>query len=46
MVITSSRERSWKLVAMLSSLVSGGRVAGLIYIGSQSKFVPFVVGRR
>ena len=39
-----SRERSWKLVAMLSSFVSLAAVAGLIYIGSQSKFVPFVVG--
>ena len=39
-----SRERSWKLVAMLSSLVTLAAVVGLVYIGSQSKFIPFVVG--
>ena len=39
-----SREHAWKVVAMLSMLVSLTAVAGLIYIGSQSKFIPFVVG--
>lgn len=39
-----SRERSWKVVAMLSTLVALVAVLGVIYIGAQSKFVPFVVG--
>ena len=39
-----SRERSWKLAALLSSLVALAAVIGLTYIGSQSKFVPFAIG--
>ena len=39
-----SRERSWKLAAMLSSLVALVAVMGVIYIGSQSKFIPFAIG--
>lgn len=39
-----SRERSWKLAALLSSLVALAAVIGLVYIGSQSKFIPFAIG--
>jgi type IV secretion system protein TrbF len=34
---------AWQLVAIVSLLIVLGSVAGVIYIGSQSKFVPYVV---
>ena len=38
-----SQARIWRLAALLSMLVALGAVGGVIYIGSQSKIVPYVV---
>ena len=38
-----SQARTWRLAALLSMLVSLGAVGGVVYIGSQSKIVPYIV---
>lgn len=38
-----SQQRMWQIVAMISLLVALGAVGGVIHIGSQSRFVPYVV---
>jgi type IV secretion system protein TrbF len=38
-----SGERTWQVVAIASLLVALVAVAGVVHIGSQSKFVPYVV---
>jgi len=35
--------RAWRLAALLSMVVAAGAVGGGVYIGSQSRIVPFVV---
>ncbi|MQA21658.1 conjugal transfer protein TrbF [Rugamonas rivuli] len=40
--VVASR-RNWQLLAILSLLVALASVGGIIHIGSQSKFVPYVV---
>ena len=40
--IISSRQ-IWQATALLALLVSIGAVGGIIYIGSQSRFIPFVI---
>ena len=35
--------RAWRLAALLSMVVAAGAVSGVVYIGSQSRLVPFVV---
>jgi type IV secretion system protein TrbF len=35
--------RVWQLIALLSLLIALGSVGGIIYIGSKSKFIPYVV---
>ena len=38
-----SQQRMWQIVAMIALLVALGAVGGVVYIGSQSRFVPYVV---
>lgn len=38
-----SGERTWQVVAIASLLIALVAVAGVVHIGSQSKFVPYVV---
>lgn len=38
-----ARERLWRLIAIICLLVTGISVGGVVYIGSQSRFVPYVV---
>ena len=40
--VVSSRQ-TWQVVGILSLLIALASVGGIIYIGSQSKFVPYVV---
>lgn len=40
--VVSSR-RSWQMVGILSLLIALASVGGVVYIGSQSKFIPYVV---
>jgi type IV secretion system protein TrbF len=40
--VVSSRQ-AWQVTGMLSLLVALASVGGMVYIGSQSKFVPYVV---
>lgn len=40
--VVSSRQ-TWQVVGILSLLIALAGVGGMIYIGSQSKFVPYVV---
>jgi type IV secretion system protein TrbF len=40
--VVSSRQ-TWQVVGILSLLVALSSVGGMVYIGSQSKFVPYVV---
>lgn len=40
--VVSSRQ-SWQVVGILSLLIALAAVGGLIHIGSQSKFVPYVI---
>jgi len=40
--IAASR-RNWQLLAILSLLVALAAVGGMIHIGSQSKFIPYIV---
>lgn len=35
--------RTWQIVALLALLIALGAVGGIIYIGSQSRLVPYVV---
>jgi type IV secretory pathway TrbF-like protein len=35
--------KTWRLAALLSMTVAAGAVGGVVYIGSQSRLVPFVV---
>jgi type IV secretion system protein VirB5 len=38
------RERDlWRIVALLSLMISLSAVGGILYIGSQSKFIPYIV---
>lgn len=37
------REKRWRMMAFLSALVALIAVGGVVYIGAQSKFVPYVV---
>lgn len=38
-----ARERAWRRIALMSLLVTGFAVGGAVYIGSQSKIIPYVV---
>ena len=38
-----SQRQTWQVIGILAMLISLGAVGGLIHIGSQSKFVPYVV---
>ena len=38
-----TQKQSWQVIALLSLLICFMAVAGIFYIGSQSKFVPYVV---
>jgi type IV secretion system protein VirB5 len=38
-----SAKRMWQAIALISLLISLGAVGGIIHIGEQSKFVPFIV---
>lgn len=38
-----SQQRLWQLVAMISLLLALAAVGGVIHIGSQSRFVPYIV---
>lgn len=40
--IVSSRQ-TWQMIGILSLLIALAAVGGLIYIGSQSKFIPYVI---
>ena len=40
--ILSSR-RTWQIIGILSLLIALSAVGGIVYIGQQSKFVPYVV---
>lgn len=40
--VLSSRQ-SWQVVGILSLLIALSSVGGIVYIGSQSKFIPYVV---
>lgn len=42
MGVVSSRQ-TWQMIGILSLLIALGGVGGSIYIGSQSRFVPYVV---
>lgn len=35
--------RTWQIVALLALLITVGAIGGIIYIGSQSRLVPYVV---
>ena len=35
--------RAWQLLALISLLIAFVAVSGVIYIGSQSKFIPYIV---
>ena len=43
--VVSSRQ-TWQVVGILSLLIALASVGGIVYIGSQSKFVPYVVRGR
>ena len=38
-----SQRQSWQVIGILSLLIAFGGVGGVIVIGSQSKFIPYVV---
>lgn len=38
-----SSKQMWQFIGLASLLISVGSVGGLIYIGSQSKYVPYIV---
>lgn len=38
-----AQRRAWQLIGILSLLIALAAVGGLIHIGSQSKFIPYVV---
>jgi type IV secretion system protein TrbF len=38
-----SRELAWRRLALLSSVVAAMSVGGLVYIGTRSKFVPYII---
>lgn len=38
-----NQAKSWRIAAIISGVVSVAAVAGVIYIGSQSKLIPYVV---
>ena len=38
-----SSKRMWQAVALLSLMMALGAVGGIVHIGSQSKFVPYVI---
>lgn len=38
-----SEKRTWQAIALLSLLLAVAAVGGIVHIGSQSKFVPYVV---
>lgn len=38
-----NQRRMWQIIALLASIITLAAIAGLIYIGSQSKFVPYVI---
>ncbi|MGL6175390.1 MAG: VirB8/TrbF family protein, partial [Vibrionaceae bacterium] len=40
--VVSSRQ-SWQVVGILSLMIALASVGGVVYIGSQSKFIPYVV---
>ncbi len=40
--LAASRQ-TWQMLGLLSLLIALGSVGGMIYIGSQSKFIPYVV---
>jgi type IV secretory pathway TrbF-like protein len=40
--LAASRQ-AWQMLGLLSLLIALGSVGGMIYIGSQSKFIPYVV---
>lgn len=40
--VVSSRQ-SWQFIALLSMLITLASIGGIIHIGSQSKFIPYVV---
>lgn len=37
------RAKNWRLVAILSLFIAGGAVAGVIYMGSRTNIVPYIV---
>ena len=39
----SATARFWRIISLISMLIAGAAVAGVIYIGSQSKIIPVVV---
>lgn len=39
-----AQKKVWQFVALVSSAITLISVSGVIYVGSQSKFVPYVVG--
>lgn len=38
-----AQAKNWRIVALLSGITAAVAVAGVVYIGAQSKFVPYVV---
>lgn len=38
-----SQRQTWQVIGLLSLLIALAAVSGMIYIGSQSKFIPYVV---
>ncbi|MEY3202202.1 MAG: hypothetical protein RIR70_1752 [Pseudomonadota bacterium] len=38
-----SQRQTWQVIGILALLITLSAVAGMIYIGSQSKFIPYVV---
>jgi type IV secretion system protein VirB5 len=38
-----SQAKNWRIVAVLSGITAVMAVAGVVYIGAQSKFIPYVV---
>ncbi|MGD9887888.1 MAG: VirB8/TrbF family protein [Halothiobacillaceae bacterium] len=38
-----AQAKNWRIAALLSGITAAVAVAGVVYIGAQSKFIPFVV---
>ncbi|MDD4616140.1 MAG: conjugal transfer protein TrbF [Alphaproteobacteria bacterium] len=43
MSAVSASRQTWQLLGILSLLIALASISGIIYIGSQSKFVPYIV---